>query len=278
MGQRETAISPSAAPITPETGLILHQCLRERPDRYALFLDIDGTLIDLAATPDGITVPAGLGEALGSVSARLGGALALVTGRGLAYADQLFAPQRFPLAGLHGTERRDAEGAIFRADPTASFIKAKAHLRQSAETLPGILIEDKGAAIAAHYRQAPVLVEKLEEVMTETLHLAGKGYELQRGKMVFEIRPDMADKGRAVEAFLSSPPFQGRLPITIGDDLTDEAMFAVANRLGGLSIKVGDGGAEKSAATHQIPDPDAVRAVLFALAGEVRSATGEARP
>ncbi len=114
------------------------------PERWALFLDIDGTLIDLAETPDGIVVPPDLPENLHRLSMKLGGAVALVTGRALPYADQLFAPYKFPIAGLHGSERRDPSGSISRIEVSAAFEDLKAALVHEARQWPGVLVEDKG--------------------------------------------------------------------------------------------------------------------------------------
>jgi trehalose 6-phosphate phosphatase len=218
---------------------LLFRALSSPNGDYALFLDIDGTLLDLADTPDSIVVPDRLPHQLDALSKRLGGALALVTGRALSYADQLFAPYRFPIAGLHGAELRRPDGHIDRAETTPEFEKLKAHLRQATAGLEGVLVEDKGAAVAAHYRLAPDRQADVEPLMETFLAKAGKNWTLQRGKMVLEIRPASADKGRAVDMFLSQPPFAGRRPIAIGDDITDEAMFQVVNRRDGHSIRVG---------------------------------------
>lgn len=224
----------------------LATAIRDEPDGWALFLDIDGTLIDLADTPDAIIVPPALPGHLNAISERLGGALALVTGRALPYADRLFQPYRFPIAGLHGSERRAADGTIQRLAATAAFDEVKQSLQAASGEWPGVLIEDKGAAIAAHYRQAPEWRDTVEKAMEFYLLQAGTDFTLQRGKMVFEIRPARADKGEAVRAYLDEPPFRGRRPITIGDDITDEAMFRTANSLGGRSIRISEtaGGTE----------------------------------
>lgn len=228
--------------------------LSNEPHTWALFLDIDGTLIDLAPTPDTIVIPSSLPANLKAISERLGGALALVTGRALPYADELFRPYRFPIAGLHGSERRAADGSVERVAATAAFDEVKASLAAAAGEWPGVLIEDKGAAVAAHYRQAPEWCDEVEKAMGYYLLQAGEDFTLQRGKMVFEIRPAHADKGGALQAYLGEAPFQGRRPIAIGDDLTDEAMFKVANALGGHSVRIGDA---------TLPDGTASQATMF---------------
>jgi trehalose 6-phosphate phosphatase len=213
--------------------------VRDQPQQWALFLDIDGCLLDLAATPDSIEVPATLPADIDRLSSRLGGALALVTGRALLYADNLFKPFHFPIAGLHGAEMRGPDGAMMFANASAEFRALKSALVHETENMPGVLIEDKGAAVAAHYRLAPQFEAVLEARMKAFAHAAGPGWALQLGKMVFEIRPARASKGDALERFLREPPFLDRLPLAIGDDLTDESMFAVANARGGHSIRVG---------------------------------------
>ncbi len=238
--------------------------LSSSPQSCALFLDIDGTLLDLAAVPDGIVVPPALPAALDAVSQRLGGALGLVTGRALAYADGLFAPFRFPIAGLHGAELRRPDGSVARAETTAAFEALKAELRKATENLDGVLVEDKGAAVAAHYRLAPERQAEVEPIMERLLSKAGPNWTLQRGKMVLEIRPANADKGHAVEAFLSMPPFTGRRPIAIGDDITDEAMFRIANRYGGHSVRVGP--PSETAAALTLPSASAVRELIAQFA------------
>jgi trehalose 6-phosphate phosphatase len=185
------------------TALLLH------PEEWALFLDIDGTLIDLAETPDSIVIPPALPLSLDALSGKLGGAMALVTGRSVSLADTLFSPFRFPIAGLHGAERRDAGGRLRRILIPPAFDELKLAIAREAEAWPGVLVEDKGAAVAAHYRLAPDRQQAVEEMMQRHLQLAGPDWTLQRGKMVAEIRPARADKGGAVEAFLDEAPFKG---------------------------------------------------------------------
>ena len=239
--------------------------LTDAPERWALFLDLDGTLIDLAATPDAIDVPLSLPGHLDTVSARLKGALALVTGRGLAYTDRLFAPYRFPVAGLHGAEFRGADGEVTAVRETPAFSALKRRIAERTEWMEGVLIEDKGAAVAAHYRLAPAHDAALEAIMREAAEAAGPGWVLQPGKMVFEIRPARADKGEAVAAYLEQAPFSGRLPLAIGDDLTDETMFALANARGGWSIRVGSL-ATATCALSKASSPSAIRSALALLA------------
>lgn len=239
--------------------------VHESPAGWALFLDIDGTLIDLAETPDAIDVPQFLGSDLSALSAKMSGALALVTGRSLAYADKLFPPYRFPIAGLHGAERRMADGTVLPSPITPAFQALKATIAREAENLPGVLIEDKGAAIAAHYRLAPEHRMILEERMNNYSRIAGPHWTLQMGKMVIELRPASASKGLAIEAFMREAPFHGRLPLAIGDDLTDEAMFRAANALGGSSIRMGPRNGETEAQAS-IASPTLLREMIAKIA------------
>jgi trehalose 6-phosphate phosphatase len=232
--------------------------LRQEPDKWAVFLDIDGCLLDLAPTPDAIVVPPDLPGAIEKLRLKLGGALALVTGRALVYADALFDPFPFPIAGLHGAEMRGPDGRMIHADAPPAFAQLKAALSEEARTMPGVLIEDKGAAVAAHYRLAPQYELALGERMRAFTEAAGPDWALQLGKMVYEIRPARASKGDAVERFLSEPPFHGRLPLALGDDLTDESMFAVANARGGLTFRVGRSEA-RTCAQGTVESPQQVR-------------------
>ncbi len=245
------------------------EALMGSPGEWALFLDIDGTLLNLAPTPDSIVVPPELPGHLAQLHRKLGGAMALVTGRSLDYADRLFRPHVFPLAGLHGAEFRDAAGVSVVAE-TDAFQGLKHLLVKEAEAYPGVLIEDKGAAVAAHYRLAPDYEKVLEERMLHYAALAGPEWTLQPGKMVFELRPARASKGDAVRRFLQAEPFKDRRPVAIGDDLTDEAMFAVANDFSGLSVRVGAIDAP-SHARHRLSSPALVRNVLKAMAAQARS-------
>jgi trehalose 6-phosphate phosphatase len=235
--------------------------VKREPDHWAVFLDIDGCLLDLAPTPDEIYVPPDLPGSIEKLRLRLGGALALVTGRGLSYADALFDPFPFPIAGLHGAEMRGPNGSMLYADAPAAFAQLKAVLVEEAKSMPGVLIEDKGGAVAAHYRLAPQYELALGERMRAFADAAGPDWALQLGKMVYEIRPARASKGDAIERFLGEQPFNGRLPLALGDDLTDESMFAVANARGGLSFRVGHAEA-KTCAMGTVDSPTDVRTAI----------------
>jgi trehalose 6-phosphate phosphatase len=170
------------------------------------------------------------------------GAVALISGRSVADVDGLFSPLVLPIAGQHGIERRDAGGAISRhAPPRASLAGAATATARLAAGHAGLVFEDKGLSLALHYRQAPTLRALVEREMRSVAADLGGAFELQSGKYVMEIKPSGRDKGMAIAEFNREPPFAGRCPVFIGDDLTDEPGFEYVNRAGGHSVKVGPG-------------------------------------
>ncbi|PRD44233.1 trehalose-phosphatase [Phyllobacterium phragmitis] len=235
---------------------------------WAIFFDIDGTLLDIAETPDAVRVPESLIHDLVRLSRKLDGALALVTGRSIPFVDEIFRGVRFPVAGLHGAECRDAAGRTSRIELTPDFMRAKDMLKQQARRWPDILVEDKHAAIAVHYRQAPQYQGDMQVLMREIADMAGPQWTLQEGKMVTELRPAAHDKGYALKAFMADPPFSARRPLVFGDDVTDEAMFKAANAANGLSVKIGAPSAETSdtAATIYMGSPAILRSWLSEIA------------
>ena len=227
---------------------------------WAFFLDIDGTLLDIAATPRAVHTARADCRLVAALYEGTGGALALVSGRSLKMIDQLFSPMRLPAAGQHGVERRDARGKVRRpAFPAEALERAAESLRSFAERHAGLVFEDKGYSMALHYRLAPRLAGAAHAVAREAARSAGGGMEVQRGKMVAELKPSGHDKGRAIEAFMREKPFAGRVPVFLGDDLTDEHGFRVVGRMGGHAIKVGSG---PTAARWRLPSPAAARAWL----------------
>jgi trehalose 6-phosphate phosphatase len=207
------------------------------PD-WAWFLDIDGTLIDIAPTPSAIHVPPGLVDLLARLSRRCGGALALVSGRSVDNILDLMAPLRLPAAGLHGLERFCSDGRIERPPPLDGLDGVRRALTMFATGHPGVVLEDKRLTLALHYRAVP----QLEEACRQAAQAAAvhcPGLAVVAGKMVFELRPAGSDKGVAVRRFMAEPPFAGRPPLFAGDDLTDEDGFAVVNAMGGVSLLVG---------------------------------------
>ena len=216
-----------------------------RPSRdWALFLDVDGTLIEIAPSPGEVHVDARTGDILARLHDGLGGALALVSGRPVATLDALFAPLKLAAAGLHGLERRGADGAVVReAGLGAVMDEVRGAAADFAAATPGILVEDKGLTVALHYRGVPERETDALAFARDTVRRLDHGLVLQQGKMVVELRPAGPDKGDVVDAFMAAPPFAGRTPVFVGDDVTDEDGFAAVNRLGGHSIRVGRDGA-----------------------------------
>lgn len=252
MHKKNAQTGPSHAP---------HVSAHALPDDVAglaVFLDIDGTLLDIADTPGGVVVPPGLPAALASMSRRLGGAFALLTGRSIATVDGLFGI-RLPVSGLHGAEWRDGSGRMAGTATSAPFETAKSRLRSLAASWPGAVFEDKGAAFAVHYRLAPEWEPHIRGAMAELAGEVGSGWVMQDGKQLVELRPSGRDKGDALAAFMGGDAFAGRRPLAIGDDVTDEAMFAMANRLGGLSVRVGRNEG-RSLAKRSVASPSEVRA------------------
>ena len=228
--------------------------------QWAFFLDIDGTLLDIAETPDAVEATRREKSLVRRLHGASGGALALVSGRSLAAIDEMFAPLKIAAAGQHGAERRDATGRVHRGSyPLARLQRAARSVRDFAAAHDGLLFEDKGASFALHYRLAPALAEAAQRVVRNAAASLGEWVEVQIGKMVVEIKPAGRDKGVAIEEFLCEAPFADRTPVFIGDDITDEDGFRVVNRAGGHSIKVGDG---ETRARWQVADPAAARAWL----------------
>lgn len=225
----------------------------------AVFLDFDGTLVDLASTPDGVRLEAGVVEALALLAERHGGALALISGRPIVQLDAMLAPLTLPVAGVHGVERRGADGVLHvAATPDVSPVLARA--QALAVRYPGLLVEQKRGAVALHYRLAPDLEQLCLQEMTAAVQ-ACPGVLLLHGKMVLEAKPAGTDKGGAIAAFMQEIPFAGRRPVFAGDDTTDEAGFAYVQLAGGQGVKVGKG---PSAATLRLASPGALRAALLA--------------
>jgi trehalose 6-phosphate phosphatase len=208
--------------------------------RAALMLDMDGTLVDLAPTPDAVVVAPGLPEALAVLRDALGGALAIVTGRPVETVDRLFGDAPGAIAGEHGGAFRYAVGgAIERLDlpsPPAAWLDAAETLARS---FPGALVERKARGFALHYRQAPQAREVFHAALGALLATA-PGFELHPAHMLWEVRPLGADKGGAVVALMQRPPFAGRVPVFIGDDVTDEDGMRECRKLGGAGYRVDD--------------------------------------
>lgn len=221
----------------------------------ALFLDVDGTLLEFADRPDAVVPNVRLPDILCGLEVALGGALALISGRTVENLDRIFEPLRFPAAGQHGLERRDAGGRLHKSDLAHALDDIRPELRDFVDQHDGTLLEDKGTALALHYRMAPS-AEAAARTLVDRLTADRDELHFLAGKMVFEIKPRAVDKGVAISCFMSEPPFCGRMPVFLGDDVTDEDGFRVVNSAGGTSIRVGDAAA--TAAQYGLPDVDSV--------------------
>lgn len=228
----------------------------------ALFLDFDGTLVELAETPDSIRVPPALGPLLERLRARLGGRLAIVSGRALADLERHLPCSGVAIAGSHGLELRLADGTGLPLSAPAGLDEARAEVDGFAAGRDGLIVEAKPLGIALHYRRAPDSEQAVLEFMQGIARR--RGLLLQRGKMVAELRAPGADKGDALKALMREPRFAGARPLFVGDDLTDEHAFAAAAALGGAGILVGP--ERESAARYRL---GSVRAVADWLGAAV---------
>lgn len=218
------------------------------PD-WALFLDFDGCIVDIAPTPEAVVVPDCLPSLLLALREALGGAVAIVSGRPIEQIDGFLGSAVPAVAGLHGLERRGAEGGIVRPSVPRHDLRAvRALLAAFAAERPGVLVEDKAYTVALHYRLVPSLRDDCRDIVNAALKHAPQGWQVVEGKSVFEIRPCGPTKGTAIEAFMGEAPFLGRTPVFCGDDITDEDGFRVVNARGGVSIRVGQGAATEAAA------------------------------
>ncbi len=229
--------------------------------RPALFLDMDGVLAPLAPTPDAVIPDPRRTAILKSLAGRLSGRVAIVSGRTIAEIDRIAETALTPASGVHGLERRRADGSLTRAPADPAVRDAIAAFTRFAETRPGTIVEDKAVSAGLHFRGAPgeagaagALAERL----------AGEtGLTLQAGNLVIELKTPGADKGTALTAFMQEPPFADAVPVMLGDDLTDEHGFEAATALGGFGILVGS--TRETAARYGLPDVDAVLAWLEAV-------------
>jgi trehalose 6-phosphate phosphatase len=229
----EQEATPDAVPVPRSLVPHLNEC--------AILLDIDGTLLDFAPTPREVWVPPGLAKTLDRLLVRTSGALALVSGRSLNDIDLIFAPKQFPAIGGHGAEMRisrDSEAVATHAPPMDKELKMR--LAAIAKLSPGILLEDKGYSLALHYRLAPHAERAIyEAVSLIRADLPNAPIEVLPGKCVCEIKHSGFTKATGVLELMTHEPFRGRRPIFIGDDVTDETVFAIMPDLGGLAFSVG---------------------------------------
>jgi trehalose 6-phosphate phosphatase len=223
-------------------------------DGAALFLDFDGTLIELAETPDAIRVDPSLCPLLDRLRTRLGGRLAIVSGRSLADRDRYLSVSRIAFSGSHGLELRLPDGEHVPLHLPVGLDDVRAEARSFAAQSEGLLVEEKPAGVALHYRRAPGFGRAAAEFM----EMLARRHELivQHGNMVVELRPPGADKGDAVRALMLQQGFEGARPIFVGDDLTDEHAFAAAAHMGGAGILVGP--ERETGAIYRLPSVAAV--------------------
>jgi trehalose 6-phosphate phosphatase len=230
----------------------------DRP--YALFLDFDGTLVEIVDRPDAVIVAPDLSPTLASLRERLDGALAIVTGRQIAVVDAHLGPLGLDVAGLHGAERRlRGDLHAVRIEDHPELGRAIERLKTFATARPGLIVEDKIGSVALHWRLAPENEDEALTYLGTVLTDMGEAWRLQQGKLVAEIVPASAAKGTAILDLLEEAPYRGRRPVFIGDDLTDEAGFAVVNERGGVSVRVGEG---KTRAHYRMRDAGMVRTFL----------------
>ncbi|TWB93538.1 trehalose 6-phosphatase [Bradyrhizobium macuxiense] len=275
MTKHDVAEMPLDDDITPDatTGSVPAPASLIPPlDRTAVLLDIDGTLLDLAPTPREVWVPPELATTLRQLHERTGGALALVSGRSLNDIDLIFAPEVFPAIGGHGAEMRlqpDSEAVAAHAPPLDKELKRR--LAAIAKLSPGILLEDKGYSLALHYRLAPQAEKAIyEAVSLIRAELPNAPIEVLPGKSVCEIKHSGFTKATGVLELMTHEPFRGRRPFFIGDDVTDETVFAIMPDYEGLAFSVGR---RATGVAGHFDGPSDVRAFLARLLEDDRDAS-----
>ena len=226
----------------------------------ALFLDLDGTLAAIKPRPEDVRPEPWRTALLHRLGERLGGRLAVISGRTLDEVDRILEGSVQTVAAVHGLVRRRADGSLEQAPPDPGLPGARDRLLALASTIPGLALEDKGLSLALHFRQAP---EAQDEVRAEARSIAADtGLRLQLGDMVAELCTPGLDKGTALKAFMREPPFKGAAPVFVGDDLTDENGFQAATGLGGVGLLVGP--LRPTHADMRLESVEAVRAWLEA--------------
>lgn len=236
---------------------------------WAWFLDLDGTLLDIAASPSQVEVPEGLVQILAALRSAAQGALAVVSGRPVQQVRTLLEPLRPAAAGLHGLELVTPDGLRHGSKrPLPPVGNLRRLLQEAVAEIPGVEFENKGPALAIHYRQAPSALPQIRRLV-EAAAVKHRGFELLEGKMVFEFRPRGIHKGTAIREFMVLPPFVGRIPFFVGDDRTDEDAFKTVKEMLGFTVRVGDAG-QPTAADSQIDSPAALRLWLAEAAEMLR--------
>lgn len=235
----QTMTLTSQPPDSGEAFDILVRGLTGEP-RAALFLDVDGTLLDIAPRPDEVVVPPSLRASLARIHDALDGALALVSGRPVDELDRLFAPLRLPAAGAHGAHwRTHSAGRTENLPGLALPAAVRAQLLALHERHPGLILEDKLTSIAIHFRERPALARALATAVGRIVEAAGDDSVIVLpGKAVLEVKRSGFDKARAIRILMASEPFLGRRPVFIGDDVTDRIALDAVSAAGGIALSV----------------------------------------
>jgi trehalose 6-phosphate phosphatase len=228
----------------------------------AYFLDADGTLLDIMPRPEDVVADEGLRTLLAELAGAARGALAIVSGRTITDIDRIFAPPILPVSGLHGAEIRFLDRSRGSSPNDGAMDGVRRPLADFVAAHPGLRLEDKGAALAVHFRQTPELAHEVLEFLVALAQQSGLA--VQEGKMVAELKQAHHDKGKGIATLLAKPPFLGRKPVFIGDDSTDESGFLFVNAQGGVSVRVGPAEAATNA-RYRLPDPASLRAELHRL-------------
>ena len=245
--------SKLAPPPLPETGA-----------DWCFFLDVDGTLLDNAGTPDKAQASPDLIRLLNTLGKATGGAVALITGRTLDSVDGVFGDLAMPVAARHGMDFRNPAGDVTHPPLDLPRLDASSpKAKQFVKSRPGLLFEDKGSGFAIHYQNTPHLEQACALFMEELAVEAGLSFNLMHGKHVVELKPRQVNKGKAIERLMAAAPFKDKFPVVLGDDATDEDGFFSVNILGGLSVRVGPG---PTRARYRLADRKRARAWLDAAA------------
>ncbi len=227
------------------------------PALHCLFLDFDGTLVEFADHPDAVILSRTVHGDILRIHRELNGALAVVSGREIEVLDRYLAPEKLPVAGVHGMMRRDGDGRLHVAPFDAQMLeRLHACLQPFVAAHDGLILERKPGSVALHFRIRPELEEAAQLAMKQAIAEAAQGegrFHVMQGKMVVEARASMATKAGAIAAFMNEPPFAGRIPVFAGDDVTDEDGFAEVNARGGVSMKVGAGETQAQMRFDNVP-------------------------
>lgn len=248
--------STGIAPSSPPCALPL------AAETTALFLDVDGTLIDIAATPETVVVPKDLVALLTELKSTMNGAVAIITGRRLADVDRLLHPLKIAASGVHGREVRTSPDGACICVP-ALDASAVLELRHLMKAFPGIIVEPKGSGVAVHYRLAPARAREIEDFAKNFIARKNINLVIEHGRKVLEILPPGRTKGTALNTLITVKPFAGRVPVMIGDDIGDIAAFDAAENLGGHSLRVA--GEHFTEASAHFSGPTAVRRWLRSM-------------